>query len=112
MSSAQRSAGADRPDASAEAEESAARDRRLTELAVQVCCGADQCQVCEGLGEVAQLLTRGADLLGVKAEVVGVGKHFLEDKPRLAQVPSAGEGFGVPEGAHREGSLSALQAVR
>src|SRR5690242_19080703 len=42
-------------------------ERRLAELAVKVYGGADERQVGEGLGEVAELLTRGPDLLGVEA---------------------------------------------
>ena len=46
---------------------------RLAQLAVQIVGGANQRQVREGLGEVAELLTRRPDLLGVQPDVVGVG---------------------------------------
>src|SRR5215217_7620257 len=73
--------------------------------------GVDQRQVGEGLGEVAQLLAGLADLLGVQAQVVGVGEHLLQGQPGLLQAAGAGQGVHVPEGADREGPLVAAQAV-
>ena len=43
--------------------------KRLAELAVEVCGGADEREMGEGLGEVAQLTSgRGIELLGVEPE--------------------------------------------
>jgi len=51
----------------------------------------------EGLGEVAQLLSAGADLLGEHPDVVGVRLHLLEGVAGLRQAPRAGEGVDVEE---------------
>src|ERR1700729_1277554 len=83
-----------------------------TKLPVEIGGDADQCQVGEGLGEVAQLLARRADFLGVEPQVVGVSEQFLEHEPGLVQAPGASECFYVPEGAHRERALFTPQAVR
>ena len=53
-----------------------------------------------------------ADLLGVQAQVVGVGEHLLERQPRLLQAPGAGERLDVPERACREGAFRAAHPVR
>src|SRR5215469_2196469 len=85
---------------------------KAAERAVEVERGADQRQVGEGLREVALLLAGTADLLGVQAQVVGVGEHLLEGQPCLVKSPGAGERLDVPERADRERSLLAAQAVR
>ena len=53
------------------------------EPAVEVVCGADERQVREGLGEVAEVLRLWAQLLTVQSQVVGVAKHLLEEEARL-----------------------------
>jgi hypothetical protein len=65
----------------------------------------------EGLGEVAELLARRADLLRVQPDVVGVGEHLLEGQPRLVESPGPGERLHPPEGAQREGRLLAGEPV-
>ena len=60
----------------------------LAEGAVEVERGADQRQVGECLREVALLVAGAADLLGVQAEVVGVGEHLLEGQPRVVDAPA------------------------
>src|SRR5215216_2889644 len=77
----------------------------VVELVVQVDGGVDQRQVGERLGEVAQLLPGLADLLGVQAQVVGVGEHLLEDQPGLLQASRTGQRIHIPEGTDREGAL-------
>src|SRR5215211_2079841 len=67
----------------------------VVELVVEGDGGVDQRQVGEGLGEVAQLLAGLADLLGVQAQVVGVGEHLLEDQPGLLEASRAGQGVHV-----------------
>lgn len=79
--------------------------------AIQVYCRADQSQVGEGLGEVPQRLTRGADLLGVEPEMVRVGEHLLEDCPGLLDPPGPGERLDVPERAEVEGAFAAVDPV-
>ena len=65
----------------------------------------------ERLGEVAQGLAGGAQLLAEQAHRAGVGEHLLEDQTRLLDAPRPGERLHQPEGAHAEGALHPLQAV-
>src|SRR6201984_563412 len=53
------------------------------EPAVQVVRGADQPDVSKCLWEVSQRFATRTGLLGVQAEVVGVGQHLLEDEAGL-----------------------------
>src|SRR6266852_8455486 len=73
------------------------------ESAVEIEGGADERQMRERLRKVAEVLCLGAQLLAVQPQVIGVAEHFLEEEPRLVQVPHAREALDVPEGAHREG---------
>src|SRR5436309_7079048 len=75
------------------------------EPAVEIEGGADERQVRERLGEVAEVLCLRTQLLAVQSEVIGVAEHLLEEEPRLLQIPHAGEALDVPEGAHREGTF-------
>jgi hypothetical protein len=75
------------------------------ERPVEVEGGADQSQVGEGLGEVAQRLAAGTDLLGVEPHVVGVAQHLLEDEPSLIEAARARERFDEPERAQAERPL-------
>src|SRR3954453_22024228 len=59
--------------------------------------GVDECQVCEGLREVANLLAGERDLLGVQPKVVGVGQHLLESHPSLADLSRVSQGADVGE---------------
>ena len=52
-----------------------------------------------------------ADLLGVQAQVVGVGVHLLERQPGVVEPAGPGQGVDVPERAQGEGALVALEAV-
>jgi signal transduction histidine kinase len=79
--------------------------------AVQVHGRADQGQMGQRLREVAQRLSGGADLLGVKTEMVGVGEHFLEDGPGFLEPPGAGERLDIPERAEVEGALTVGDTV-
>ena len=54
-----------------------------SERPVEVERRADQGKVREGLGEVAQCLAAGPDLLRVESQVVGVAEHLLEDESGL-----------------------------
>src|SRR5262249_35077383 len=80
--------------------------------AVEVERCADQRQMGQCLGEVPLLLAGAADLLGIQAQVVGVGEHFLERQPRLVQAPGARERLDVPKRARREGAFGAAYPVR
>src|SRR5687768_7405689 len=62
----------------------------LAQGSIEVVGGADQRQMGERLREVPELLAGGADLLGVEAEVVGVGEHLLERQPGLVHPARAG----------------------
>src|SRR5690242_1784841 len=66
----------------------------------------------ERLWEVAERLAGRPDLLGVEAEVVGIGQHLLEGQAGLVQVPGPGHRLHVPERADRERALLALEPVR
>ena len=64
-------------------------------------------------GKLPELLAGEPDLLGVQAQVVGVGEHLLEGQPRLLEPAGAGQRVDVPEGADREGPLGpAARRVR
>src|ERR1700734_2805851 len=78
---------------------------------VQVDGGADQGQVSEGLGEIAERLARVAYLLREQAQVVAVGEHLLEDAPGLVRAAGPGQGLDVPERAEAEGALAVGDAV-
>src|SRR5215467_5075069 len=62
---------------------SVARSGPALQSTVQVKRGANQSHVRERLREVAQGLARRSCLLGVQPQVVGVGKHLLENEARL-----------------------------
>ena len=80
--------------------------RALVEEAIQVVSGADQRQMAERLRKVAERLARRRDLLGKQAQRIGVGQHFLEDQPRVADLARPRQRLDEPESAHREGSLA------
>src|SRR5690349_3746031 len=86
--------------------------RPVVELVVEVHGGVDEREVAERLREVAELLPREPDLLGVEAEVVRVGEHLLEHELRLVEEPRPRERVDVPERAQRERALGPAQAVR
>src|SRR5713101_8587487 len=52
------------------------------ETAVEIEGGADERQVRERLGEVAEVLRLRAQLLTVQSQVIGVAEHLLEEEPR------------------------------
>src|SRR5690242_4878219 len=65
-----------------------------------------QPDVAEGLGEVAEQLTRrGIDLLGEQADVVDVADGALEDLPGSVDAVRQGQRLGEPERAEQEGAL-------
>jgi hypothetical protein len=66
----------------------------------------------ECLGEVAERFARRADLLRIEPEVVRVAQHLLEDEAGLLETSRARQGLDQPEGAHGEGPLVAVEAVR
>src|SRR3954463_2044535 len=79
---------------------------------VQACRGIDEGQMGERLREVADLLTGQGDLHGVETDMVGVGEHLLEGRPRVLDAAGAGQGVDVGERAEREGAFGAAQSVR
>src|SRR6195256_4223687 len=81
------------------------------ELLVEVDGGADHCEVGEGLGEVAEELAALADFLRVEPEMVRVGEHLLEDELRVLELPGSSEAFDIPEGAHGERALAAVESI-
>src|SRR5262245_34497713 len=81
------------------------------EAAVEIEGGADEGQVREGLGEVAEVLRLKAKLLAVQPQVIGVPEHLLENEPGLVQVAHSGEALDIPEGAHRKGAFHPREPV-
>ncbi len=77
-------------------------------MAVEVEGGAYEGEVGEGLREVAQSLAARPDLLRVKSQVVGVGKHLLEDQPCFVESPGSRQSLNLPERAYRDRSILAL----
>ena len=52
---------------------------------VQVEGGADQCQMGERLGEIAERFTAAARLFRVETEMIGIAEHLLEEQPSVVQ---------------------------
>src|SRR5262245_18841219 len=69
---------------------------------VEIEGGADERQVRERLGEVAEVLRLVTELLAVEPEVIRVAQHLLEEEARFVQVAHAREALDIPEGAHRK----------
>lgn len=78
---------------------------------VEIECGADEREVRERLREVPEVLSLGAELFAVEADVVRVPEHLFEEEARLVQVPHPRQTLDVPERAHRERPLARRQAV-
>src|SRR5690606_22094670 len=70
---------------------------RSRQRAVEEVRGADQPQVGERLGEVAEVLALGAELLRVESHVIGEAEHLGEREPRLAELPRTRQALDVPE---------------
>src|SRR5215212_11182690 len=68
-------------------------------------------EVGKGLGEVAQGLAAGPDLLGVEAEVVGVREHLLQSEAGLVEAASLCQALDEPEGAETEAAFIAPETV-
>src|SRR5215208_4878713 len=83
----------------------------LSERTVEVEGGADEGQVGEGLGEVAQRLAAGSDFLGVEPEVVRVAQHLLEDQPGFFEPASSRQGLDEPERAQAERAFLSHKAI-
>jgi len=84
---------------------------RIIQSAVQIKRRADQGEMRERLGEVAQLFAFGAELLAKKTEMVGIAEHFFEEKAGLVEVAAAAEAFHIPEAAHAKRPFRAGDAV-
>src|SRR5215207_1985508 len=81
---------AGRPVSSATVRRSCSQDRRplrVVQPFVEADGGVDQREVGERLGEVADPLAGGVDLLGIEAEVVCIGQHLRERQPGVVQAP-------------------------
>jgi hypothetical protein len=71
---------------------------------VQIIRGADQTQMSEGLGEIAQRFTTGARFFGIKSKMVGLLQHSFEEEACLIEAsricpPGARKGLYKPESA-------------
>src|SRR2546425_911010 len=74
---------------------------------IEICRGADQRQMRECLGEVAEMLPAWTNLLRVEPQMVGVSQKFLKQQLSLFQLPSARQAFDVPKRACSKATLSA-----
>jgi hypothetical protein len=72
---------------------------------VQGVGGADEAEVGEGLGKIAEVFAFRPEFLGIESDMIGVAQHLFENEASLLRIASAGEGLGVPECANTEGSL-------
>src|SRR5689334_8951042 len=91
---------------------------RGIERSIQGQAGANQGEVCEGLGEIAQRLPGRADLLGIEADVVAQSQQLLQANTRLyqrlrtGQRPHARQALDKPEAAGAKGPFyAALQPI-
>src|SRR5215207_2359999 len=86
-------------------------DLGRAEGAIEVNGGAYEGEVGKGLGEVAQRLAPRPNLLGVEAEVVGIGEHLLQGEAGLVEAASLRQALDEPEGAEAEAPLVAPETV-
>src|SRR5690242_15599956 len=84
---------------------------RGTDGPVEVECRTDECEVRQSLRVIAGECTCRPNLLGVEPEVIGVGVHLLEHEFRFFDTTGAREALDIPERAHREGALVAVDTV-
>src|ERR1700692_437807 len=58
------------------------------------------------LRKISQVLAIGAQLFGIKPNVVRIAKHLLEKQARLIDAMGARQALDIPEGARREASFT------
>src|SRR6267378_6381919 len=78
----------------------------LVQFSVQVIRGADERQMGEGLGEIAELLAAVANFFRIETHVIGITEGFLKIEPSEPNISRASQAFDIPEGAGGEGSLT------
>lgn len=69
------------------------------QLAIQVSCRADQCEVRQCLGKVAKVLACTSEFLGIQPDMIGLAKRLLKQEPRLLQLSRPRQCLHQPERA-------------
>ena len=67
------------------------------ELAIQEACRADQRQMAQRLGRVAQMMAVNIELFGIQPQWIGVAQQLFELQMRLLDAPCPGQALDVPE---------------
>src|SRR5690606_4143308 len=67
------------------------------ELAIQEARRADQRQMAQRLGRIAQVMAMNVELFGVKPQRIGITQQLFELQMRLFNPASPGQAFNVPE---------------
>jgi hypothetical protein len=78
---------------------------------VKVMGSADEGEMSEGLGKVAEVLATRPEFLGVESEMIGVAECLIEEEPGFLDIAGAGDALDVPKGAHGEGSFVPAEPV-
>src|SRR5258708_28826246 len=73
--------------------------------------GADQREMGQCLWKIAQRFATDRDFFRVKADMVGIGQHFLEYKPSFVHSSRSHECFRVPERTRAKATFFAGKAV-
>src|ERR1700758_1429754 len=84
--------------------------------AIQIECGADQRQMSEGLGEIAQRLALRPGLLCIKPKMIRIAQHAFKQQSGLVQPfwirqACACQRFNQPKGAHVKSTFLARESV-
>src|SRR6202040_645575 len=88
----------------------------VAEGAIQVECGADQCEMRKGLRKIAKRLALRTCLFRIKAQVIRIAQHAFEEEPGLIEplgmsLAGASQSLNEPKGTHVEGAFFARQTV-
>lgn len=84
---------------------------RSVENAVEIGGGADERQMRECLGEIAQVFAARAQLFRVQPEMVGVADHLVELQTSFVHLPGPGQALDQPKGAGRKAAFAAIDAI-
>jgi hypothetical protein len=87
-----------------------------TQHAVQIKCGADQREMSEGLGTIAQRLALRPGLLCIKPKMIRIAQHPFEQQSGLVQPFGIRQAcpcqrFHEPKGAHVKSTFLARESV-
>jgi hypothetical protein len=65
----------------------------------------------KGLGKIAQMFSRRAQLFREKAQMIGITQHLFEQKSGLFELTTSGPTFDQPKVTHAEDSFGSHQSV-